>query len=893
MMLDDTPDRVSPRTAGNDAGAEEIVQEHFTASAVELSNADFLTSLFGRYLNPAQDPRWYAWLTCFAEDPLTAPKKAWYGQKWDGKPFVDPEMCTVNAFFSIGLLKAVAGKGAELATVQRRKANFGCLPCVMLDDIGTKADMLTLPPTWLIETSPGNYQAGYAFTAPIESTSDADIYIRALMTAGRLTDTGGQNITRYARLPVGYNTKAKYGAPFRHRLIVWEPERRYDPLELANALGLDLEVHKSPRHRKGVTASASSLGHDDEVFTPRPEENPVLAALKQRGIYKSPLGNGKHDITCPWVAEHTDEVDTGTAYFESDADFVWGGFKCLHGHCAQRRIQDLLSWLEVSDLDARHRPTFRTTGGTLHITVRNAERVLAETGRYFQQGGAIVTVTTPPGGKTEAKHIREKALPFLLTGIAAWLRFDARQSAWVHIDAPTKICAGLFEAPEYVYLPPLNAIARQPYLDPKGRLIQTSGYDPMTATFGAFEARLFDISELPTEAQVLAARDRLLALLDEVAFAEEPDRATALAAFLTAAVRPSLDVAPGFLFNAHASGSGKSYLQDMTILFATDGHPAGATLKANDDEMEKSILAALLRSPAVLKLDEAQGDILPIKFLVSALTSEFISGRILGQSKVVTPSTRTLVLFAGNNVQSVGDMTRRVVVCNLDVKVENPESREFRRDPKRQVEENRARYVSDALTLICAHNQTQERKPCRALNGFTRWDWWVRQTVLWLGLPDPCLSMFKVNAIDPNRERLGVLLGEWEACFGHDAKGAREVIRRAESRAELRAVLMEIAGKSGEIDATRLGYWLKNHHGKVLDGRRLERFTESKSSAARYVLRNLTNFQSNYRSPKSPSTPSGCEQAGDDENTRTYRTFRGYAGQPENVSNLQVQGDRI
>jgi hypothetical protein len=33
----------------------------------------------------------------------------------------------------------------------------------MLDDLGTKIAMerLTLPPSWLLETSEGNYQAGY------------------------------------------------------------------------------------------------------------------------------------------------------------------------------------------------------------------------------------------------------------------------------------------------------------------------------------------------------------------------------------------------------------------------------------------------------------------------------------------------------------------------------------------------------------------------------------------------------------------------------------------------------------------------------------------------------------------------------------------------------------
>lgn len=54
-------------------------------------------------------------------------------------------------------------------------------------------------------------------------------------------------------------------------------------------------------------------------------ENPVVAALKAAGLYKTPLGSGKHNITCPWVTEHTDELGDGSAYFEPDELYPAGG----------------------------------------------------------------------------------------------------------------------------------------------------------------------------------------------------------------------------------------------------------------------------------------------------------------------------------------------------------------------------------------------------------------------------------------------------------------------------------------------------------------------------------------------------------------------------------------
>jgi hypothetical protein len=100
------------------------------------------------------------------------------------------------------------------------------------------------------------------------------------------------------------------------------------------------------------TGSASqSIGNDaDDVLTPKAAENPVVAALKARGLYKTPLGSGKHDITCPWVHEHTDELDTGAAYFEPDELYPVGGFCCQHSHRDKYHIRELLEVLGVSIL---------------------------------------------------------------------------------------------------------------------------------------------------------------------------------------------------------------------------------------------------------------------------------------------------------------------------------------------------------------------------------------------------------------------------------------------------------------------------------------------------------------------------------------------------------------
>jgi hypothetical protein len=86
---------------------------------------------------------------------------------------------------------------------------------------------------------------------------------------------------------------------------------------------------------------------------PSESDNKVIYALKTLGLYKKPSGNGKHDITCPWVVEHTKGRES-TIYFESSVLFPNGGFKCPHHHCKHRSVKHLKANLEkaIADYEA-------------------------------------------------------------------------------------------------------------------------------------------------------------------------------------------------------------------------------------------------------------------------------------------------------------------------------------------------------------------------------------------------------------------------------------------------------------------------------------------------------------------------------------------------------------
>ena len=657
------------------------------------------------------------------------------------------------------------------------------------------------------------------------------------IVAARLCDPGANGPrARLARLPVAVNGKHK--PPFPCRLVEWRPDLRYSIDELV--AGLQLEMSKASRAPRQKARGTQDRPRDgDPVWLPRPEENAVLAAVRRGGLYKAPLGDGKHDITCPWVQEHTGAADGGTAYFEPDDSWPIGGFKCLHGHCAQRHVRDLLHFVGIGPSDARMKPTIRLVAGEMNRVVDAGERELAQSGRHYQRGGLIVTVVTDPGTReTRVQDISPPALVRALSGAATWERFDGRAEDWVRIDPPARHAGVLFDSTSYHHLPVLNGLTRQPYLRPDGSLMATAGYDTATGLFGVFDAREFYVPTKPSRAQAQAGLTLLKSLLTEFSFANDTDVAAALVAMLTAVVRPSLAHAPMFHARAHMVGSGKSYLCELITAFATPQRGTPTTFPGDDEECRKLLLAELLRAPAVIEFDNLTGDLVAHKSLCTVLTSEHMSGRILGVSKTATVNTRSLFLSSGNNVGPVQDMTRRCVTIHLSPECEVPAGRSFTRpDLVREVLRDRGRYVSAALTIVRAWIVAgRPMAECKSLAGFSDWSALCRQPLLWLGLADATASVFKAMAEDPDRETLSRLLTAWQAVFGKTAAMVRDAVKRASEfgvkQVTLREVLHDIADERGEINRRKLGWWIRRHAGRIVDGLRFVRASGNRSAEA-------------------------------------------------------------
>lgn len=197
-----------------------------------LTNEAFLAEVF-----KSIDPRAFMWVAGVNGEPDKAKGTDWRGRAVKpGRPLnlADGQ----NTFYCVSSLKAVPG-----GAVARQTDNFDALHVVVLDDVGTKAELPPgLEPSYLLETSPGSFQAGLLIAEPLADLKIASALYQAL-AAGGYSDPGAKGPqARYMRLPVGVNLKAKCGPEgWRHRLASWHPERRFTVAQVTEAFGLDLE----------------------------------------------------------------------------------------------------------------------------------------------------------------------------------------------------------------------------------------------------------------------------------------------------------------------------------------------------------------------------------------------------------------------------------------------------------------------------------------------------------------------------------------------------------------------------------------------------------------------------------------------------------------------------
>jgi len=182
---------------------------------------------------------------------------------------------------------------------------------------------------------------------------------------------------------------------------------------------------------------------------------------------------------------------------------------------------------------------------------------------------------------------------------------------------------------------------------------------------------------------------------------------------------------------------------------------------------------------------------------------------------------------------------RRGLVCNLEALDERPELRVFQKDALELAADNRSTYVAAALTIVRAYIAAGSPAVCPPFGSYSAWSTMVRSPLVWLGEPDPVISMEGLRDEDIELANIREFFGLWLE-YGLDLDTpylTADIIEEATAAApsnywgprEFKPFLLRVAAAKGDatrVSAERLGHWLRRISGrivKLIDAQGVER----------------------------------------------------------------------
>lgn len=435
-------------------------------------------------------------------------------------------------------------------------------------------------------------------------------------------------------------------------------------------------------------------------------------------------------------------------------------------------------------------------------------------------------------------------------------------------------------------LRPLVGVVHTPIVRAGGTILNTPGYDEATRLLYLPDPGLDVpvVPEDPTAAQVAAARDLVLEMIEDYEFQTDHDRANAVGFFLTPLLRllapPAYKL---FAVGAPQPGSGKTMLANLGRIL--HGGVFRPEMPREEAELEKTLSSILSCTTApVVIFDNVEG-VLRSSKLAAMLTSADYSGRILGSTNSVDLVNDRAWCVTGNNLTLGGDLVRRTVQITIDTRCPDPENRtEFHHlDLEKWVADNRGEIVAALLTLVRAW--VAAGRPARRSVGADSFARWVE-------VVDGILGVAGIDGTFDHSESRRVKVGEddreWneflEAVserFGDDAWTVKEMLgavamphdegdefaagvakreREAGKTIPLETMPAELAekvmrGRMGPaVVAKSMGRWLANREGRYAGGSRMTVRSAGKDSHTKVARWRVEVLASDSSEPE-PARP--------------------------------------
>jgi len=476
--------------------------------------------------------------------------------------------------------------------------------------------------------------------------------------------------------------------------------------------------------------------------------------------------------------------------------------------------------------------------GLIHTSVdRVVEALQRDDCGLYRNGDALVCVSDEDA---RMQPVETDGLGLRLQRHFKFERYTIRDG-WIPANVPQDVLRALLTETPNLPVPKLNAVTRGPFALGDGTVIDTPGYDPASQVIYAPEA--LHPRTARRRVTLTQAEEALRSLWQPVRFfplQTDLDRGILLAAMLSAVMRPSLNIAPGYYVTAHSAGTGKTLLAQFVGALQTGTDIATCPLPPNEDERRKHVFASLRQGEQCLLFDNTErGTEIDSAVLANLITSPWIGERVLGISVTERHPNRLTLLLTGNNLLARGDLNRRLLPIRLDAGMEHPWERSFDFHPVHYALANFIPLRIAALELI-QWWRTSGASCAPGATAFPQWDAVVRSVVvlasvildIGVGFADPIEALRESYANDPETDALGNLLKALHDRFGHsefqlkDVESITSSLSLPATEAGADAALHDACNAALEYSpsdryattTTRLGMYLAQHEGQIVDG---------------------------------------------------------------------------
>ena len=559
----------------------------------------------------------------------------------------------------------------------------------------------------------------------------------------------------------------------------------------------------------------------------------------------------KWAVRCPWDHDHSkqnDGIGTDTAIFASEPP----GFKCLHAHCAERTVKEVVEWFEAQQCgivdeycreqrvwkdgqkDREGRPRIPLPGldredsefasevaeviSPKEVWFNKADRVVAvRLLRFSEQAQSLgFQMVEPIEARTSIEdHVQ--------TGIVQLDR-DSGQPVFSARTMTRECAAGLLAAPQLRRkLPEIIRILDfpLPIRLPGGEIAHPKpGYD---ARF-----RIYTDPAAPELRRM--SRDEAFDWIKQAhlgfGFRDQQSLVHAIARLITPYCRGLMGWDgrfPLWHFSGNRPRAGKDYLAGVTQIVYEGRSIEDAPLERESEETRKRITAALMSGRRMLHFANCQGHIQDAAF-IGAITSKTFGARNLGstdaRSDLTLPNEIEFSISANIGLTFRPDVEPRTRRITLEFPEDNSNGREF---PNPELHDWVRQHRQDILSAIHSLVALWVEAGCpagkRPFNSFPEWATVLGGVLGFHHLGDPCEPHADDGGLPADRqtEAMRMLFVIGYAAHADKWIGKAQIYEIIESNAETEAFSWfgDLAEKGTKH---RLGKDLRQFKDRELDG---------------------------------------------------------------------------